>query len=76
VLCSLSFSQVQRVYITEHYFVSQPYEHVQAEYHETRPSSAVSYETEITTQVGGFSDSGGVVIPLRCVTFSVTLYKL
>jgi hypothetical protein len=56
----MSFSQVQRVFIVEHYLASRSYETCQNEFRDTFPNSPVSNKSTISRLVNRFRDTGSV----------------
>jgi hypothetical protein len=56
----MSFSQVQRVFIVEHYLASRSYLTCQNEFMDTFPDSPVPNKSTISRLVNHFRDTGSV----------------
>jgi transposase len=56
----MSFSQVQRVFVVEHYLASRSYSTSQNEFSETFPDSPVPNKSTISRLVNRFRDTGSV----------------
>jgi hypothetical protein len=56
----MSFSQVQRVFIVEHYLASRSYLSCQNEFMDTFPDSPVPNKSTISRLVNRFRGTGGV----------------
>jgi hypothetical protein len=56
----MSFSQVQRVFIVEHYLTSHSYLTCQNEFRDTFPDSPVPNKSTVSRLVNRFRDTGSV----------------
>jgi hypothetical protein len=57
----MSFSQVQRVFIVEHYLASRSYLTCQNEFRDTFPDSPVPNKSTVSRLVNRFRDTGSVL---------------
>jgi hypothetical protein len=67
----MSFSQVQRFFIVEHYLASRSYFTCQNEFRDTFPDSPVPNKSTVSRLVNRFRDTGSVQVRNRSGRLSV-----